>query len=247
MNRSELMKKIMIALDFPSVAEAQALLDRLQDYRCYVKVGMELFYAAGPSFVEQLKKQGYYVFLDLKLHDIPNTVLGAAKSITRLGVDMFNVHAAGGKRMMEAALEGVEQGISYLSHSSDLKKENHPIVIAVTQLTSTSEEMMNREIGIPGSIDDAVRHYARLAKESGLHGVVSSPRETKLVKKECGNDFIVVTPGIRPSWSQKGDQQRISTPEEAIELGADYLVIGRAITQSENPERALQKIIEELV
>src|SRR5690606_17514357 len=138
------LKKIMIALDFPTVAEAEKLLDRLQDYRCYIKVGMELFYAAGPSFIEQLKKQGHDVFLDLKLHDIPNTVMGAARSITRLGVDMFNVHAAGGKRMMEAALEGADQA------SPSLDKQ--PIVIAVTQLTSTSESVMNNEIGILGSI-----------------------------------------------------------------------------------------------
>lgn len=228
--------KIMVALDYPDAASAEQLLEDLKGIPCYMKVGMQLFYAAGPAFVESLKAKGYYVFLDLKMHDIPNTVKGGAGSITRLGVDMFNVHAAGGRAMMEAAMEGAEAAAS----------GSMPTVIAVTQLTSTSRTVMNDEIGIAGSVEEAVLRYAGLAKSAGLGGVVASPSEAAAVKRACGASFQTVTPGIRPSWAAANDQSRIMTPAEALKQGTDYMVIGRPITSAAEPRAALESIIKEL-
>jgi orotidine-5'-phosphate decarboxylase len=230
--------RIMVALDYSSADEAKRLLSELQGIPCYMKVGMQLFYAAGPSFVVYLKEQGYKVFLDLKMHDIPNTVKGGAESVTRLGVDMFNVHAAGGKLMMEAALEGVEKGQT---------GSNRPLVIAVTQLTSTSQQILNDEVGIGGTVEQAVLSYAGLAQKAGLNGVVASPHEVVQLKQQLGSSFITVTPGIRPAGSALGDQSRVMTPKEAFSQGTDYIVIGRPITAALDPRKALETILEELM
>jgi len=228
----------MVALDYSSADEAKTLLSELQGIPCYMKVGMQLFYAAGPSFVVYLKEQGYKVFLDLKMHDIPNTVKGGAESVTRLGVDMFNVHAAGGKLMMESALEGVEKGQT---------GSNRPLVIAVTQLTSTSQQILNDEVGIGGTVEQAVLSYAGLAQKAGLNGVVASPHEVVQLKQQLGSSFITVTPGIRPAGSAIGDQSRVMTPKEAFSQGTDYIVIGRPITAALDPRKALETILEELM
>jgi len=229
--------RIMVALDVPDESAADALLRRLEGIPCYVKVGMELFYAAGPRLVVRLKEAGYRVFLDVKMHDIPNTVKGGAASVTRLGVDMFNVHAAGGIAMMEAAREGVE---SALSGSPGAVR---PVVIGVTQLTSVNRAVLNDQIGIAGTVEDAVLRYAELAKRAGLDGVVASPLETSRIKERCGRDFLAVTPGIRPAGAETGDQARVMTPREAFRQGADYIVIGRPITAAPDPRRALEDII----
>ncbi|QAY65443.1 orotidine-5'-phosphate decarboxylase [Paenibacillus protaetiae] len=230
--------RIMVALDYPDAGSADKLLRELEGIPCYMKVGMQLFYAAGPSFVDSLKRQGYRVFLDVKMHDIPNTVKGGANSITKLGVDMFNVHAAGGSAMMKAALEGVEAAVA--------GGAERPAVIAVTQLTSTSQEVLNGEIGIAGTVEQAVLRYAKLAQEAGLHGVVASPIEVEAIKAACGASFQTVTPGIRPSWAAVNDQSRIMTPSDALAQGTDYMVIGRPITAAPSPREALEKIIEEM-
>ncbi|WP_309122954.1 orotidine-5'-phosphate decarboxylase [Paenibacillus sp.] len=228
---------IMVALDVPGADEALALAARFEGIPVWMKVGMELYYAAGPDLVRRLKAQGHRIFLDLKFHDIPNTVRGAARSATRLGVDMFNVHAAGGSAMMRAALEGALEASA---------GGGTPIVIAVTQLTSTNEETMRREIGIEGSLADVVLRYARLAKDAGLHGVVSSAQEAAAVKAACGADFVTVTPGIRPLGADVLDQARVMTPAEALANGADYLVIGRPITAAKDPREALERIVREI-
>jgi orotidine-5'-phosphate decarboxylase len=231
--------RIMVALDYASKAEAAHLVDQLEGIPCYMKVGMQLFYHAGPQFVEELKKRGYRVFLDLKLHDIPNTVKGGAQSITALGVDMFNVHAAGGINMMQAALEGVDKGLTGSSGQ-------RPLVIGVTQLTSTNQTTLNDEIGIEGSVQAAVLRYAKLTEQAGLDGVVASAQEVKGIKAQNGSTFITVTPGIRPAGAALQDQSRVMTPKEAFAQGSDYLVIGRPITADPNPRKAFEKIIEEL-
>jgi orotidine-5'-phosphate decarboxylase len=233
--------RVMVALDYPDAAAAEALVRSLEGIPCYLKVGMQLFYAAGPAFVASLKERGYKVFLDLKMHDIPNTVKGGSNSITKLGVDVFNVHAAGGLKMMEAAREGVEAA---LSGDSSLKR---PLIIAVTQLTSTSQSVLNDEIGIGGTVEDAVIRYAKLAKQAGLGGVVASPQEVQMIKAACGLEFKTITPGIRPAGADVNDQSRIMTPRQALEQGTDYMVIGRPITAAADPRAALQSIIKELV
>jgi orotidine-5'-phosphate decarboxylase len=237
---SEAAAKIMVALDKPDADAAIRLADQLQGAGCWMKVGMELFYAAGPSIVRTLKSRGFRVFLDLKMHDIPNTVRGGARSIVRLGVDLFNVHAAGGIAMMSAALEGVREAVE----AGDAPLE--PMVIAVTQMTSISQSIMNGEIGIPGTVEATVVRYAQLAQKAGLHGVVASPLEVPAIKSACGSTFRTVTPGIRPKGTDAGDQQRITTPREAVVSGSDYLVIGRAITSAPDPLAALQNIVKEM-
>lgn len=234
--------RIMVALDYPTHDAAERLIEQLSGIPCYMKVGMQLFYAAGPSFVNKLKERGYKVFLDVKMHDIPNTVKGGAESVTRLGVDMFNVHAAGGKMMMEYALEGVDKARTGTDSSS-----TKPHVIAVTQLTSTSLAVLNTEIGIVGTVEDAVIRYAKLTQQAGLDGVVASPLEVNSIKSVCGNKFITVTPGIRPAGADAGDQTRIMTPQQAFTEGTDYVVIGRPITAAVNPREALESIIESVL
>ncbi|MNS39722.1 Orotidine 5'-phosphate decarboxylase [compost metagenome] len=232
--------RLMVALDYPSAEEARLLIDRLQGIPCYMKVGMQLFYTAGPDFVRELKYKGYNVFLDLKMHDIPNTVKGGANSITRLGVDMFNVHAAGGVQMMKAAREGAREA---LAQDASLTA---PLIIAVTQLTSTDQRTLNEEIAIPGTVEEAVVRYARRTLEAGLDGVVASPLEVQAIKDACGIDFKTVTPGIRPLGSAQGDQSRTLTPGEAIRRGTDFIVVGRPITANADPRYAAEQIIEEM-
>lgn len=241
LTREQAAGRIMVALDYPDAAAAEALVSSLEGIPCFMKVGMQLYYAAGPGFVRSLKERGYKVFLDLKMHDIPNTVKGGANSITKLGVDVFNVHAAGGIEMMKAAMEGVEQA---LAADPSLKR---PLVIAVTQLTSTSQTVLNEEIGINGSVQDAVVRYAQLTKQAGLGGVVASPQEVELIKAACGAEFSTITPGIRPAGADVNDQTRIMTPRQAIETGTNFMVIGRPITAAADPRAALQAIIEELI
>ncbi len=220
-------RPLIIALDFPGLNEVDGFLANFKNESLYVKVGMELFYQEGPAIIHALKEQGHSIFLDLKLHDIPNTVKSAMKGLARLGVDLTNVHCAGGTYMMEAALEGLDQGTP-----SGMKR---PSLIGVTQLTSTSEELMNEQLLIERPLNDVVVHYATLAKQSGLEGVVCSSLEVPLIRESLGQEFMTVTPGIRLANDEKGDQTRIVTPEQARELGATGIVVGRSITKAMNP------------
>ncbi|NJJ41567.1 orotidine-5'-phosphate decarboxylase [Paenibacillus sp. 7028] len=233
--------RLMIPLDYPDAGQAKELIGKLKGIPCYMKVGMQLFYAAGPDFVRELKALGYSVFLDVKMHDIPNTVKGGAGSVTALGVDMFNVHASGGSAMMAAAIEGIEAA---LRKNPALAR---PLVIAVTQLTSTSQAVMNNEIGIPGEVPDTVVRYAKLAAAAGLDGVVASPQEAAAISAACGPAFRTVTPGIRPSGSSLDDQSRVMTPGQAIRQGSHFLVVGRPITAAPDPRQAAEQIIEEMI
>jgi orotidine-5'-phosphate decarboxylase len=242
-NRAEAAGRIMVALDYASADSAEQLIKQLEGIPCYVKVGMQLFYAAGPDFVSRLKARGYKIFLDLKMHDIPNTVKGGAEIVAKLGVDVFNVHAAGGRHMMESAMEGVDKALTGFQAGAVTR----PLVIGVTQLTSTNEQVMNQEIGIAGSVEEAVLRYAVLAKEAGLSGVVTSPLEVIRIKAACGDSFVTVTPGIRPVGADVGDQSRVMTPSEAFEQGTDYVVIGRPITASPDPRKMLESIIDSIV
>jgi orotidine-5'-phosphate decarboxylase len=222
--------RVIIALDFPGGQSAMEFLKTLGEERPYVKVGMELFYSTGPGFIQSLKERGHQVFLDLKLHDIPNTVQRTMSVLAGLGVDMCNVHAAGTAKMMAAAVEGLAQGTP--------TSQKIPLLIAVTQLTSTDQWRMNHEILIPGSVEEVVSAYAKLAKEAGLDGVVCSPGEAPAIHKTCGNKFLTVTPGIRLANQGEGgkqDQVRVQTPEKAKALGADYIVVGRPITGAQDP------------
>lgn len=225
--------KIIVALDFADEAGALQLVDQLDPRRCRLKVGKEMFTRSGPQFVEKLAAKGYEVFLDLKFHDIPNTVAGACRSAADLGVWMVNVHALGGSKMMAAARDALEQCSS------------RPLLIAVTILTSMGEQDI-AQVGLSGTPADNVARLATLAEGAGLDGVVCSPREVELLRRTIGREFRLVTPGIRPAWSEKGDQTRITTPADAIALGSDYLVIGRPITAAEEPLEALQRIEREL-
>lgn len=234
----------MVALDKPDAASAERLVEQLAGIPCWFKVGMELFYAAGPDIVRRLKAAGHRVFVDLKMHDIPNTVKGGATSLTLLGADMFNVHASGGTAMMAAAITGAEEAIA--SGKAPFAAGERPLIIAVTQLTSTSRQTMNEEIGIPGTVEEAVLQYAKLARKAGLAGVVASPLEAAEIKRQIGADFVTVTPGIRPAGAAKGDQSRTAAPKEAVNMGADYLVIGRPITAAPDPRAAMESILEEL-
>ena len=243
LSEREAAAKVMVALDKPDSEAALQLAAQLEGAGCWMKVGMELFYAAGPDVVRKLKSRGFRVFLDLKLHDIPNTVRGGARSIVRLGVDLFNVHAAGGAAMMAAAMEGVREAVG-TGGAADAHAA--PAVIAVTQLTSTSTAVLNDEIGIAGSVEDAVIRYARMAQSAGLQGVVASPLEVGAIKAACGASFLTVTPGIRPHGADIGDQSRVTTPQAAVALGTDYLVIGRPITAAADPVQALQSILKEM-
>lgn len=221
----------IIALDFPSFEEVKSFLAQFPlDEKLYVKIGMELYYAVGPEIVSYVKELGHSVFLDLKLHDIPNTVQSAMAVLAKLGVDMTNVHAAGGVEMMKAARAGLGQG---------------PALIAVTQLTSTSEEQMQDFQNIQTSLAESVVHYAKKTAEAGLDGVVCSAREVELIKQATSQDFVCLTPGIRPSGSDLGDQKRVMTPSEARGIGSDYIVVGRPITQAEDPVAVYLSIKEE--
>lgn len=227
-------KDVIVALDFPTAADTLAFLDKFTGRKPYVKIGMELFYAEGPEIVREIKNRGHKIFLDLKLHDIPNTVEKAMKSLSKLSIDMVNVHAAGTLEMMEAAKRGLKGG-----------SEEGPLLIAVTQLTSTSQERMNEELLIDGKLEDVVIKYAQNAKEAGLDGVVCSPLESGMIHDACGHDFVTVTPGVRFADSAKDDQVRITTPEGAKKLGSDYIVVGRPITKAEDPVGAYERCLAE--
>ena len=227
-------KAVIIACDFKDKEETLNFLNKFEDEKLYLKIGMELFYSEGPEIVREIKKRGHKMFLDLKLHDIPNTVEKAMKSLAKLDVDMTNVHASGTIKMMEAGLRG-------------LTKEDgtRPLLIAVTQLTSTSQEVMEQDLLIKENIENVVMHYAENSKKAGLDGVVCSPLEVQAVKKKCGKEFLTITPGIRFSEDSKDDQSRITTPAKAKELGSDYIVVGRSITKAENPQEAYRKCVED--
>ena len=225
-------KDVIIACDFPSGGETLAFLEQFSSERPFVKIGMELFYGAGPDIVRAIHDRGHPIFLDLKLCDIPNTVKSAMRVLRDLGADMVNLHAFGTRAMMEAALEGLTR-----------PDGSRPILIAVTQLTSTSEERMKNELLIDRPLADTVLHYAENAKTAGLDGVVCSPLEAGLVHERCGADFLTVTPGVRFADSAVGDQVRVTTPARARELGSDYIVVGRPITRAEDPVAAYRRCV----
>ncbi|MDE6723225.1 MAG: orotidine-5'-phosphate decarboxylase [Eubacterium sp.] len=229
-------KDVIVACDFSSAKDTFDFLDKFTEEKPFVKIGMELYYAEGPSIVKEIKKRGHKIFLDLKLHDIPNTVKKAMSVLSSLDVDMTNLHAAGTVDMMKAAVEG-------------LTKEDgtRPILIAVTQLTSTSEERMQKELLINASINDTIVKYAENAKAAGLDGVVCSPLEAGMVKDACGKQFVTVTPGVRFADGEVGDQVRVTTPEKAKEIGSDYIVVGRPVTQAADPVAAYRRCVEEFV
>lgn len=227
--------KPIIALDFPSEQQVFQFLNQF-DESLFVKVGMELFFQEGPAIVQKIKEQGHDIFLDLKLHDIPNTVKSAMKGLAHLGVDLVNVHAAGGQPMMEAALEGLEAGTP--------SGKARPSLIAVTQLTSTTEEQMQQQQKIQLTLLEAVLNYAQLTKKAGLDGVVCSVHEAKAIAEVCGNDFLRVTPGIRLAGGEVHDQKRIATPDGARQDGSSLIVVGRAITAAEDPVAAYQLVCQ---
>lgn len=229
-------KDVMIACDFSNAKTTFEFLDMFTLRKPFVKIGMEHFYAEGPSIVREIKKRGHKIFLDLKLHDIPNTVKKSMAVLAGLDVDMTNVHAAGTVEMMRAAREGLTR-----------PDGTRPLLIAVTQLTSTSEERMQKELLISSSINDTIRHYAENAKAAGLDGVVCSPLESALVKDACGGSFLTVTPGVRFAGGDVGDQVRVTTPEKAKEIGSDYIVVGRAITAAPDPVAAYQRCCDEFI
>lgn len=231
-------KDVIIACDFGSAEQCLEFLDIFKDLerKPFLKIGMELYYAEGPQIVRELKKRGFRIFLDLKLHDIPNTVKKSMKVLSGLDVDMVNVHASGTIEMMKGALEGLTR-----------EDGSRPLLIAVTQLTSTSEKAMQEQLLINASIEDTIMHYAKNAKEAGLDGIVCSPLEAGLVKEKCGKDFITVTPGIRFADSGKDDQVRITDPAKARELGSDYIVVGRPITAAQDPVAAYQRCMKEFI
>jgi orotidine-5'-phosphate decarboxylase len=224
--------KIIVALDINDSDKLGHMLKELSGQKIWVKIGMEVFYSRGPDVVFMAKDLGFKVFLDLKLHDIPNTVAQGLKSLCRLPIDMVNVHAAGGREMLEKSFEAIGN------------LPQRPLLIAVTQLTSTTEAQMHQDQNIQGTIEASVLNYSKIAKESHFDGVVSSPLEVAAIKKLLGKDFLTVTPGIRPIGKDANDQKRITTPLEALTLGTDYMVIGRPITQSANPKQALLDILE---
>lgn len=229
-------KDVIIACDFESRERTLAFLKKLGERKPFIKIGMELFYAEGPGFVNELKQRGYRIFLDLKLHDIPNTVRRTMSVLGKFDIDMCNVHAAGTTEMMEAAMEGISAA-----------NGKRPLVIAVTQLTSTTQEQLGSDLMIEADMESVVAHYAYNARVAGLDGVVCSPLEAERVHGICGEDFLTVTPGVRFAGDAKGDQKRVTTPAEAGRLGADYIVMGRSITGAEDPGRAYEKAREEFL
>ena len=229
-------KDVIVACDFPNADATLAFLDQFQDEKPFVKIGMELFYAEGPAIVRQIKARGHRIFLDLKLHDIPNTVKGAMHSLSALDVDIVNLHAAGARAMMEAALEG-------LTRPDGMR----PLLIAVTQLTSTDQRAMTEELLIDRPLDEVVMAYAKNARDAGLDGVVCSPLEAGKVHAVCGESFLTVTPGVRFAEGERGDQKRVTTPARARELGSDYIVVGRPITKAEDPVAAWRRCVKEFL
>jgi orotidine-5'-phosphate decarboxylase len=229
-------KDVIIACDFSGKEEVLDFLGKFKDEKPFVKIGMELYYAEGPQIVRTIKEMGHKIFLDLKLHDIPNTVNKAMAVLSNLDVDMCNVHASGTKAMMEAALAGLTR-----------PDGTRPLLIAVTQLTSTGEDVMQRELWIDRPMDETVMHYAKNTMEAGLDGVVCSPLEAGKVHEVCGQQFLTITPGVRFADGDVGDQKRVTTPERARELGSDYIVVGRPITQAADPVEAYRRCVREFV
>ncbi len=229
-------RDVIIACDFPSAEKTYEFLDKFTEEKPFVKIGMELFYGAGPEIVREIKKRGHKIFLDLKLHDIPNTVKKSMSVLSGLDVDICNLHAAGGVEMMKWAIEGLTR-----------PDGTRPLLIAVTQLTSTSQEMMENELLINKPLDEVVMHYALNAKTAGLDGVVCSPLEASKVHEVCGDEFLTVTPGIRFADGEIGDQHRVTTPEKAKEIGSDFIVVGRPITAAEDPVSAYRRCMNEFV
>ena len=229
-------KDVIVACDFNTAEETLKFLNHFTEEKPYVKIGMELFYAEGPEIVREIKRRGHKIFLDLKLHDIPNTVKKAMSVLSRLDVDMCNLHAAGTVAMMEAAMEGLIRSDG-----------SRPLLIAVTQLTSTDQERMERDLLINEPLEKVVMHYAFNARAAGLDGVVCSPLESPAVHETCGKEFLTVTPGVRFDDGDKGDQVRVTTPEKAKELGSDYIVVGRPITQAQEPASAYRRCVKEFV
>ncbi len=229
-------KDVIIACDFDSAEKTFAFLDKFTGKKPFVKIGMELFYAEGPSIVKEIKERGHKIFLDLKLHDIPNTVKKSMAVLSRLDVDMTNLHAGGTKRMMTAAIEGLTR-----------PDGTRPLLIAVTQLTSTDQQSMTDDLLISEPIDKVVMHYAKNAADSGLDGVVCSPLEAGKVHETCGKTFLTVTPGVRFADGDIGDQKRVMTPAQAKEIGSDYIVVGRPITAAEDPVEAYERCVREFV
>jgi orotidine-5'-phosphate decarboxylase len=232
-------EKLVLALDVDDFKKAEKLVGKLSDYVGVFKIGSQLFTAEGTKVVDMVNERGGKIFLDLKFHDIPNTVARAAEVATKLGVYIFNVHTSGGYEMMRAAAEASEK----ISLASGIRK---PLILGVTLLTSINQEILEKEIGIKKRLEEQVVHLAKLAKVAGLDGVVASSREIKQIRKACGEDFIILTPGIRPAGKSSDDQKRIMTPQEAIKLGADFLVIGRPIRDASNPVEAAKEILREM-
>ena len=229
-------KDVIIACDFDSKEKVLNFLDKFQDEKPFVKIGMELYYAEGPEIVKEIKKRGHKIFLDLKLHDIPNTVKKSMSVLSKLDVDMTNLHAGGTINMMKSAIEGLTR-----------EDGTRPILIAVTQLTSTDEESMKKDLLIDKPLDEVVMHYAKNAQISGLDGVVCSPLEAGKVHGVCGENFLTITPGVRLEGDAKGDQKRVTTPKLAKELGSDYIVVGRSITGARDPVSADRKCLQEFL
>ena len=229
-------KDVIVALDFDSKEKTLAFLDRFTEEKPFVKIGMELFYAEGPSVVREIRARGHKIFLDLKLHDIPNTVKKAMAALSALDVDLVNVHAAGTGAMMSAALAGLTR-----------PDGTRPLLIAVTQLTSTDQDMLEKELWIEKPMEEVVLHYAEIASIVGLDGVVCSPLEAGSIHERCGKNFLTVTPGVRFAGGDAGDQKRVTTPAKAKELGSDYIVVGRPITQAEDPVAAYRRCVAEFV
>ena len=229
-------KDVIVACDFPGADATLAFLDRVQEEKPFVKIGMELFYAEGPQIVRQIKARGHRIFLDLKLHDIPNTVKKAMRSLSALDVDIVNLHAAGTRAMMTAALEGLTR-----------PDGTRPLLIAVTQLTSTDQQALRDELLIDRPMDEVVMAYAKNASDAGLDGVVCSPLEAGKVHALCGGGFLTVTPGVRFAGGERGDQKRVTTPAQARELGSDYIVVGRPITQADDPVAAYRQCVKEFL
>ena len=229
-------KDVIIACDFASAEDTFKFLDKFEGKKPFVKIGMELYYAEGPAIVREIKKRGHKIFLDLKLHDIPNTVKKSMSVLSNLDVDLCNLHAAGTSRMMEAAIEGLTR-----------PDGTRPLLIAVTQLTSTDQEIMEKDLLINEPIDKVVMHYAKTAKDSGLDGVVCSPLEAGKVHEKCGEGFVTVTPGVRFADGDIGDQKRVMTPAAAKEIGSDYIVVGRPITAAPDPVAAYRRCVAEFV
>ena len=229
-------KDVIVACDFASAEQTFAFLDKFTGRKPFVKIGMELYYAEGPSIVREIKKRGHKIFLDLKLHDIPNTVKKAMAVLRNLDVDITNLHAAGATAMMQGALEGLTR-----------EDGTRPLLIAVTQLTSTDQETMERDLLIKEPIDQVVMHYAKTAKNAGLDGIVCSPLEAGKVHDTCGKEFLTITPGVRFADGDVGDQKRVMTPAQAKQIGSDYIVVGRPITAAADPVAAYERCVAEFV